>query len=157
MENNDFTKMEALGISNYNRPYVCKACGGLMIFKGVGEYECEECKELDYDDYGKARNYLEEHPGATSAEITDNTGVSQRSIRQMLRDGRLEVAADSKTFIQCEICNENIRFGRFCDKCESAYHRGMEQKLKTEYNYSGFGADKGKMDKGEKRFIRKDN
>ncbi len=155
MGNNDFTKMEALGISNYNRPYVCNACGGLMIFKGVGEYECEDCKYVDFDDYGKARNYIEEHPGATSAEITDNTDVSQRAIRQMLRDGRLEVAADSKTFIQCEICKANIRYGRFCDKCESAYHRGMEQKHKAEHNYSGFGTEKDKMDKGEKRFNRK--
>lgn len=45
-------RMEALGITNYNRPYVCDNCGGLMEFKGCGEYECEDCHTKGFDDYG---------------------------------------------------------------------------------------------------------
>ena len=70
----------------YHIPRVCKKCGGVMIFKGVGEYHCEDCGAVDYDDYGKVRMYIEEHHGATAAQIEDAVGVSQRAIRQMLKD-----------------------------------------------------------------------
>lgn len=28
----------------YHVPRVCKECGGVMVFKGVGEYHCERCE-----------------------------------------------------------------------------------------------------------------
>ena len=60
---------------NYNRPTICSACGGIMVFKGVGEYKCEKCGCIGFDDYGKTRNYIEQHPGATMAEVANETGV----------------------------------------------------------------------------------
>ncbi len=78
----------------YHVPRLCKECGGVMIYKGVGEYRCEDCDSLDYDDYGKVRLFIEKHRGATAMEIESYTGVSQRIIRKLLRDGRIEVAAE---------------------------------------------------------------
>lgn len=152
-EKKQFAKMEALGINNYNRPYVCKVCGGMMIFKGVGEYECENCHDLDYDDYGKARNYIELHPGANSAQIAEKTGVSQKAIRQMLKESKLEIASDSKTFMKCEICGADIRYGTLCEKCEVAYNRNMEAEMRASRKMSGYGKEQ-KEQKGEKRFTR---
>lgn len=57
-------KKELTNITTYNRPTYCAECGGVMVFKGVGEYQCEKCGYLDYDDYGKVRNYIEKHMGA---------------------------------------------------------------------------------------------
>ena len=38
----------------------CQECGGTRIeYKGVGEYKCEDCGLLMYNDYGKVRLYLE--------------------------------------------------------------------------------------------------
>ena len=126
-----------------------------MIFKGVGEYACEDCHHLDYDDYGKARNYLESHPGANTAQISENTGVSQKSIRQMLKESRLEVAEDSRVFLRCEICGANIRSGSLCSKCEMSYNRGLEEKERMNRSMSGYGLQKETLEqKGEKRFIR---
>ena len=42
--------MEQLTIDSYNRPRNCQKCGGVMVFKGVGEYHCEECDAVEYDD-----------------------------------------------------------------------------------------------------------
>lgn len=154
MEKKMFKKMEALGANNYNRPYVCQACGGMMVFKGVGEYQCEDCSELAYDDYGKARNYLEAHPGATTAQISEKTGVTQKAIRQMLKESRLEIATESRTFLKCEICGADIRHGSLCDRCESAYHRDIEEQERAKRKMAGYGLDKEKRDKGEKRFSR---
>ena len=51
-----------------------------MVFKGVGEYKCEKCGRIGFDDYGKTRNYIEQHPGATMAEVAHETGVAQKAI-----------------------------------------------------------------------------
>lgn len=90
---------------NYNRPVTCEKCGGIMIFKGVGEYQCEDCRAVDYDDYGKVRRFLEEHPGATASEAEMSTGVSQKSIRRMLKENKLEISQDSAAFLRCRIFN----------------------------------------------------
>lgn len=141
----------------YNIPRVCKKCGGVMVFKGVGEYRCEDCGEVDYDDYGKVRLYIEEHKGATAAQIESAIGVSQRSIRQMLKEGRLEVTKDSKTFLRCEACGKTIRSGQYCPECEIAVHRTLEaeQRAQLKKDIHGTGMVQ-KGEEGQKRF-RRDN
>lgn len=139
----------------YNIPRVCKNCGGVLVFKGVGEYRCEDCGALDYDDYGKVRLYIEGHKGATAAQIESAIGVSQRSIRHMLKEGRLEVTKDSKTFLRCEVCGKSIRSGQYCPECEITIHRNLEaeQRAQIKKNIQGAGtAQKG--EEGQRRFRR---
>lgn len=148
--------MDQLGIIDYYHvPHVCKQCGGVMIYEGVGEYRCENCNFVDYDDYGKVRRYIESHRGATAAEIELVLGISQRTIRQMLRDSRLEVAEGSKLFLHCEICGKEIRSGRYCSECEIKLHRNFEaqqrEKLRKETKGYGMYQD---GEEGQKRFIR---
>ena len=127
-----------------------------MVFKGCGEYECENCRNIGYDDYGKARNYIEKHPGATSGDITAHTGVSQKAIRQMLKESRLEVAQDSKVMLRCEMCGADIRTGVLCKNCEIAYHRKLEEKQRATHNMvAGYGSGRDAEQKGERRFNRK--
>lgn len=149
-------RREILDLSRLNIPTYCSKCGGVMIFKGVGEYQCEDCGSLEYDDYGKARNYIEKHPGATSAQVSTATGVSQKSIRDMLKNERLEIAPNSNTFLSCESCGAKIRYGRFCSKCETAYHRGIEESARASRNnnMAGYGAEVNKGEEGAKRFRR---
>ena len=134
---------------------LCEKCGGVMVFKGVGEYQCEDCKELAYDDYGKVRRYIEGHKGATAPEIESATGVKQRTIRTMLKEGRLEVAPDSKAFLHCEMCGKTIRYGRLCQECEINYHRRVEdmQRQDRKIKAQGFGLGSDGAS-GEKRFKR---
>ena len=138
---------------DYNRPLLCSKCGGVMVFRGVGEYRCEDCKSVDYDDYGKVRRYLEEHPGANTAEVSSNTGVSQKSIRQMLKESRLEIADSSSVFMKCERCGISIRSGRMCPKCEMAYHRDGEAQLRKKKKMEDFGKAM-EEEEGQKRFQR---
>lgn len=146
---------ELLGIDLYNRPVACKECGGIMIYKGVGEYKCEDCGALDYDDYGKARNYIEKHHGVTAAQVSEATGVSQKTIRTMLKESKLEVAPNSRIFMKCEVCGTDIRFGRFCRKCEAEYHRKIEAEARLEKkNMAGYGSEN-TTEEGAKRFRRK--
>ena len=146
---------EFMDLDLYNRPRVCEACGGVMVFQGVGEYRCENCKAIAYDDYGKVRCYIETHKGAPAAEIEASTGIKQRTIRNLLKEGRLEVAADSKVFLHCEICKKESRAGRFCPECEKNYHRRLEEKQRQNRNagMQVFGSGR-EIATGERRFRR---
>ena len=142
-------------VDYYHAPLICKECEGVMVYKGVGEYHCVLCGHVDFDDYGKVRGYLEEHKGATAIDIEQATGVSQRSIRKMLRDSRIEVAENSKTFLRCEICGKDIRSGRFCLECEIKAHRKLEEQQRDmlRKDVKGYGKDE-TGDTGHKRFVR---
>jgi hypothetical protein len=129
-----------------------------MVYKGCGEYTCEKCGFTAFDDYGKVRLFLEQHPGANARNVEEGTGVSGRAIRQMLREDRLEVAPDSKVFIRCDICGRNIRSGVFCPECEVKYRHLAEEKAikRQKKTMQGFGMERLRGEKGEKRFVRWD-
>lgn len=139
----------------YHIPRVCQKCGGVMVFKGVGEYHCEDCGFVDYDDYGKVRMYIENHRGATAAEIEKEVGVAQRTVRRLLKDGRLEITEGSKVYLRCELCGKQIRSGQFCPDCEVKMHRNLEEKQReiARKVKQGFGMEK-KGEEGQKRFVR---
>lgn len=152
--------MDFLRLDSYHAPRICTDCGGVMVYKGVGEYRCEDCNMLAYDDYGKVRNYIEQHKGATSLEIEAATGVTQKSIRQLLRDSRIEIAANSRMFMHCELCRTPIRSGILCKECEMSQHRIVEavQRAKRRSgakHVQGYGLDI--TAHGEKRFVREEN
>lgn len=140
-----------------NIPRQCVKCGGVMVFKGLGEYQCENCDELAYDDYGKVRSYIEKHRGATAAQVEEAIGVPQRTIRRLLKEGRLEIAEGSKMFLYCEICDKPIRSGRYCPECEIKAHRSLEAKqremAKNNKKMQGFGQSQ-KGEDGQRRFMR---
>ncbi|MDE7018234.1 MAG: flagellar operon protein YvyF [Lachnospiraceae bacterium] len=140
----------------YNRPRKCSECGGIMIFKGCGEYKCEKCRKIAYDDYGKVRNYVEKHRGATASQVSEATGVKQKTIRTMLKESRLEIADGSNSFMKCEMCGVSIRSGRVCSKCEMAYNRSVEEneRRRREKMMAGFGMENTQGEEGAKRFIR---
>ena len=115
----------------YHRPTKCPECGGIMKFKGCGEYRCEDCRYVEYDDYGKVRNYVEKHAGATAAQVAEATGVKQKTIRTMLKESRLEIA-------------------------EPAYNKAMADKASTRNAkmMAGFGMERQRGEEGAKRFER---
>ena len=140
----------------YNRPTKCPECGGVMVFKGCGEYRCEKCRYVAYDDYGKVRNYVEKHGGATAAQVADATGGKQKTIRTMLKESRLEIAEGSNSFMKCEMCGVKIRSGRVCPQCEVKYKKALEEKAreKNEKMMAGFGMERFGGEEGAKRFTR---
>ena len=150
--------MEEFGmLEQYHIPKVCTECEGVMIFKGVGEYQCEKCGAVEYDDYGKVRLYIETHPGSNAAQVEQKTGVTQKIIRRLLKDGRIEVAEGSKSFLRCEVCGKDIRSGQFCPECEKKVHNRIEehQRALNQKKAKVVGmAEKG--EEGQRRFMRKD-
>lgn len=148
-------------VNTYHAPTRCSKCGYDLTFKGVGSYMCERCHNVEYDDYGLVRNYVEIHPGASVAEVSDATGVDERDINEMLRDGRIEIAAESKVFLKCDGCGKEIRFGKYCSECSklaaAARAKKMRDKERAERskNLSGVAVATDSAASGAKRFERK--
>ncbi len=141
-----------LGSLKYKRPANCSKCSGNLRYVGIGEYECENCKNIELDDYGKVRTYIEENRGATQSEVSQATGVEVNTIRQMLREEKIEIAPNSVIFLQCEGCGAKIRSGKYCDACEGK----AKKEEKTKRTLSAQGSVKGGIisTKGERRFMR---
>lgn len=137
-------------------PYRCEECGGNHIkYQGVGTYICEDCRHEMFDDYGKVRNYLDEQRGATMHDVAMATGVPQNKIRQLIREERFEIAANSAIFMKCEMCGVDIRSGRYCEKCLKTVfeQEAMATKRERSKSLRGFGAAMTGA-AGEKRFHR---
>ena len=97
-------RVEKLLASNeLRRPTLCQKCEGVLVYRGIGEYICEECGAVEYDDYGKVRNYLERHRGANVAEISDMTGVSHKAIRDMIKEKRFEIIDNKGGYLRWKI------------------------------------------------------
>ena len=141
-----------------NEPTVCDECGGEDIkYDGIGEYHCVDCGHVMFDDYGKVRNYLEQHVGATANEVSLAVKVSKEKIRRLLREDKIQIAPGSATFLSCEICGADIRSGRLCQNCLDNRNRASRlndfQNKKSNVT-GGFGKSKNDG-AGAKRFDRK--
>lgn len=130
------------------RPLYCKYCRGNMVFAGGGLYRCEECGYETLDDFGKVKQYLEEHGTSKIWAISEATGVRERTIKVFLRQGRVQIPEGSDCYIKCEKCGCNIKFGRFCPDCVRKLSGGIHSKFVEEMGEKPRvvkESDKGKM------------
>lgn len=81
--------------TDVNKPTKCSKCGQPLTYKGLGEYMCEACGQHEYDDYGKIRVFLEEHPGSNVMQVEAGTGVSKNTINQLVAEGKFQIARGS--------------------------------------------------------------
>lgn len=113
-------------IALFHIPLTCSKCGGIMIYEGVGEYHCEDCGEIERDDYGKVRNYIETHYNPNVTEIERGTGVTTKTILKLIKGSAFEVSDKRRGLIFCEMCQKAISSGRYCEDCEHKLHRDIE-------------------------------
>ncbi len=95
----------------------CIKCRRLFTYPGFGMKYCPDCMKADEHDRQLVKDYLREHGTASMYQISDATGVSDKAIRQYLRDGMLEIPEGSPIYIKCEKCGCDIRSGRWCPAC----------------------------------------
>ena len=148
--------MDRLELDDYHVPTECELCGGTVTFKGLGEYKCDYCAHLMYDDYGVVRRYLEKHKGSTVIEISDATGVPQSQINYMLKEERLQVSDSSRVFMQCEGCGKKIKSGRYCPVCEKLAMAAKAKKEREAHKkqMAGYSANPMVGEEGAIRFKR---
>lgn len=91
----------------------CPKCGTRMIYAYGEVYECPKCGNKEFTEFGKIRDYLEKHGPQNAVTIADATGVSVKTIQKFLYQGRIEIPDGSGSYIKCQMCGAEIRYGRF--------------------------------------------
>lgn len=145
-------------LGKYNRPRSCTSCNSMNLsYNGLGEYKCDSCGTIIFDDYGLVRNYVEQNRSATVSEISLMTGVAQSEINEMLRDEKFEITVDSRVFLECKACGKPIRSGVYCETCSKLADAARMKKIREEekkahqQNMSGVAISQ-KAESGAKRF-----
>lgn len=110
----------------------CKHCGRVFHYFGYGYGYCERCTKIDNETFHKVKEYIWNHTHATVLEVSGALGVSERQIYQYLRDSRLEVPEDSPIFLKCEICNTDIRYGRYCPECAIQMNKDFTSNIRAD-------------------------
>ncbi|MCX7714798.1 MAG: MerR family transcriptional regulator [Clostridia bacterium] len=117
----------------------CKRCNKLYVFGNM--QLCNNCLQEIDKSVSVIRKYLEENPGSNICVLSQNTGVPEKDILYLLREGRL-VFSDLQITLYCERCGKPISEGKYCGECK----RDLENLLsKTSQSML-----EGKMKKEEK-------
>lgn len=98
----------------------CLKCKKLIPDETIRDY-CPVCYEIYEVLFDKIRNYLEDHPMATSFEVSEYTGVNHKIVKGFVKEGRLIELESEKVNISCKRCGSLILsiYHEYCPKCES--------------------------------------
>lgn len=119
--------IKLVGEDIYHRPIYCKKCGDVLKYHAPGAYKCDHCSSVELDDYGKVREFLYLHAGASAEEIEEHTGVGLKAIRQMLREEKIEeVNGKSISSLSCIRCGTPIASGKLCESCLKKFNSKIE-------------------------------
>jgi len=102
----------------------CKRCNKIFNYV-AGPIICPLCKEEMEEQFQKVKDFIRDNKSAGIGEICDECSVTEKQIKQWIREERLFFDDDSPIGIDCEACGAMIRSGRYCDKCKSELARGL--------------------------------
>jgi len=67
----------------------CEVCGRIIEASSSGL--CHRCGDQDEEHFEKVRDFIKQHPQVSIPVVAEATNVSESSIREMIRDGRLKL------------------------------------------------------------------
>ncbi len=108
----------------------CSRCRKFFNYIG-GERICPACKEEVEKEFQKVKEYIRDNRGASVLEVARECEVSEKQIREWVREERLELSSRDGEFV-CEKCGASITSGRFCDKCKNEMVDSLNSAIKKE-------------------------
>ena len=96
----------------------CTECGRAFIAVS-NEKLCRECQIKEEAKKTEVLAYVRENQGASIQEVIDNTGVSEKLVRQMIREGLFSNIDREDFYYPCNSCGRPIRSGTYCADCLS--------------------------------------
>jgi predicted amidophosphoribosyltransferase len=103
----------------------CRFCR--KSFQGFSAL-CPACIEQLDSKYIIVRNYLDKNRSANLRQVADDTGVDEKSLLYLIRDGRLSLRGEGGEII-CMKCGAPISSGRYCDKCKDNLVHDLENTI----------------------------
>ncbi|GAB6138560.1 hypothetical protein [Halanaerobaculum tunisiense] len=69
----------------------CSQCGQIFTNQiNKDKKLCPTCYQQQRDEFRKVRDYLWDNPGVSVVEISRNTDVTEKTIREFIREGRFD-------------------------------------------------------------------
>ena len=92
----------------------CSECG--KLYTEVGQGMCRDCYEKEQEQEQVVYDYVRDHDKCGIKEIVDDTGVKERVVLRMLKNGRF-IAQGLEITYPCQSCGAPITTGTLCSKC----------------------------------------
>lgn len=108
----------------------CRICGRIFNYV-AGPFTCQVCREKMEEKFQEVKEYIRANPGVGIPEVSEACDVDPGQIRQWLREDRLELTEDSPIRLACEACGEQIRSGKYCEKCKYQMTMGFKDVLES--------------------------
>lgn len=96
----------------------CRQCHKIFNYV-TGAIICPACREKEEAKFQECKKYVSEHKGITISALSEACDVEPSTIRQWLREERLQFAEGALLGLECESCGVSIVSGRFCPKCKA--------------------------------------
>lgn len=95
----------------------CSQCG--RIFTPVrGEKLCRDCRIKEEELERQVLSYVRDNPGVSIKEAMEATGVSEKIIKRMAREGLfVNISEAGNFFYPCMGCGKPINHGTYCTDC----------------------------------------
>ena len=95
----------------------CSQCG--RIFSPIrGEKLCRDCRLKEEEVERQVLSYVRDNPGCSIKEAMEATGVPEKIIKRMAREGMFVNVQTSENFVYpCMGCGKPIRNGTYCADC----------------------------------------
>lgn len=102
----------------------CKRCGKVFNYV-ASQMICPACKDEIEKKFDLVRDYIRDNKKAGFAEICEACDVTEKMLKQWIREERLFFGDESPVGIDCEGCGTMIKSGKYCDKCKNELARGL--------------------------------
>ncbi len=102
----------------------CNVCGKIFVY--FGNKTCRNCVEELEQAYIKVRDYIYKNPDADILKLVEDTGVDEKLILQMLREGRLQLRNEDPS-LGCMKCGKPIKMGYYCKMCARDLQTSIEK------------------------------
>ena len=109
----------------------CARCGKIFNYVS-GRPICEACKKELEKQFQEVKAFIRENPNKGLREVSEECDVSEKQIKQWVREERLQFAKGSGV-LTCDSCGKPIHVGRFCDSCKEKL-TGNLNGIKADYD-----------------------
>lgn len=125
----------------------CPECGRLYAKTAMGM--CNDCYREEELSELKVSEYVRDNPKSSIDAIHEATGVKEKTIFRMIKNGRF--VNEMQVAYPCQSCGAPIYQGRLCNNCNSKFIKQVkesEAKRAAERTTGGKEPEKGKRGTG---------
>lgn len=115
----------------------CVQCGRLFMYNGARKI-CPDCVAQEQEYERIVADFVRDNHQANVKQIVDGTGVNEKIIMRMIREGRF-VASEYPISYPCESCGKMITHAKYCRDCSKNF---MDQMAKMEAARSAIKTDR---------------